>query len=161
MSKNALLKLQARIGEMVTLLTEIRDLLMGVPPEIPPPGAVSIVNLEELRNMILEAKGMYGDLRLADDLYVETIDLGTARATPKDYSSTLALPGTIALTIFRCPGTFDLWLQKADDAHKITFTKIDYPQTFLLDWFELKKVYITVPSGESGDLVIIAWRRTS
>jgi len=149
---------EEKLDRMIELLTSIKDLLTVAPP---PAGAVTIANLVELRDMIVDAKAKYGQLRLADDLYVETIDLGTARATPTDYSSTLAVPQTVALTIFRCTGTFDLYLQKADNVHKITFDAITYPQTFLLDWFTLTKAYIvnTAQSGKSA--VIIAWRKTS
>lgn len=154
---------EEKFDRIIGLLEQISAKLVAV--EIPP-GVVTVQltapALEELREVFVTATETYGALKLADDLYVEKIDL-RAKRTKVDYSSTLALPGTIALTIFRCLGIFDLYLQKADEAHKITFTAISWPQTFLLDWFKLAKVYITNEEQATivDPVIIIAWRRTS
>jgi len=156
---------EEKLDRIIQLLTEIKELLVPAPPPVLPPRVILVQltdqSLEALRDKVVEAKGLYGQLRLADDLYVEEIDLGIARPEPKDFSATLALPETLALTIFRATGTFDLYLQKADEAHKITFNPIMYPQTFLLDNFKLKKVYITNTAQAGQTAVIIAWRKTS
>jgi len=148
---------EKKLDRMIELLEQIKGLLTVAPPPAPPPGAVTIVNLDELRDMIVEALEKYESLRFANDLHVEVIDLGIAR-TGKDIAEFPKLAG-IALTIFRNTGTFDLYLNEKDDYHKITFDALTYPQTFLIDWLKIKTVFIgnSAQSGKSATL--IAWKR--
>ena len=146
------------------LLEEIRDRLPPaiVLPEIkvPKPPKVTVLTMakEDLRNLIMEAGEGIGVLRLANDLHVEPIDLGVDRSTAAKIQELPKLKG-IALTIFKNTGTFDLYLNEKDERHKITFEALTYPQTFLIDWFKIKTIYIgnTKQSGQSATL--IAWKR--
>lgn len=92
----------------------------------------------------------------ADDLKVYTFDLGTAR-DKTDVESPTMPANTIALTIWRNTGSFDLYIQKADDNHKITVDAITYPQTFLLDNFNLKNLWITNTAQSGKTAILIAW----
>ena len=147
---------EEKLDRMIGLLTEIRNLLTVAPP---PAGAVTLANLDEVKAMILEAIEEHAVLKRANDLYVATISLATARTTPTEITE-LAPSGAIALTIFRTTGTFTLYLQKADDVHKITFDALTFPQTFLLDFFDLKKVYITNAADLGKEATIIVWKKT-
>jgi len=95
-------------------------------------------------------------LPYADDLEVYTFDLGTAREK-KDVKAPNMPANTIALTIWRNTGTFDLYIQKADDAHKVTVDAITYPQTFLLDDFDLKNLWVTNTAQSGKEAILIAW----
>jgi len=143
---------EAREREMLELLREIRDLLKGAPPPLPPPlPGVSQVELvkptvEELVTMITEAMEKHGALKRANDWYVATINLSTARSTPEEITE---LANALSLTIFRNTGTFVLYLKKKDDAKKITVDALTWPQTLLIDWFDIEKVFI-VNTAQSG-----------
>jgi len=95
-------------------------------------------------------------LPYADDLRVYTFDLSTAREK-KDVEAPNMPANTVALTIWRNSGTFDLFIQRADDAHKITVDAITYPQTFLLDDFDLKNLWITNTAQSGDEAILIAW----
>lgn len=114
-------------------------------PELP-----RVPTLEELREMLRE----YGLLRLCSDYHVETIDLSTARDPPEEFAK---LRG-IALTIFRSTGTFDLYLNTKEETRRITFDAIVYPQTFLIDWFRFKTIYIGNTAQAGLSVTLIAWR---
>jgi len=138
----------------------------AVPPVVVRPG-VPIVKVpaialprEDFLSMFVEALEKHGALKLADDLHVETIDLSKDRSTDAKIEEFTKLKG-IALTIFRNTGTFDLYINEKDDYHKLTFDALTYPQTFLLDWFRVKTIYIgnTAQSGMTAKL--IAWKRLS
>jgi len=141
---------EAREREILDLLREIRDLLKGAPtPPAPPPTPSpppGFPTLTEIQNTILEALEKHGVLKRATDFYVATIDLATARSKPTEITE---LASALSLTIFRNTGTFTLYLQKNDDAHKITVDALTYPQTLLIDWFDIQKVYIT-NTAQSG-----------
>jgi len=140
---------EAREREMLELLREIRDLLKGAPPTPAPPpplGVVTIRNLDELKTMIKEAMDEYGVLKRANDWLVVTIDLATARSTPTEITE---LANALSLTIFRNTGTFTLYLQLKDDTKKITVDALTYPQTLLIDWMDIEKVFIT-NTAQSG-----------
>jgi len=156
-----------------SLLEEISQKLAVVPPAPPapvvvrpgvPPPVVKIPAIqlpkEDFLKIYVEAFEKYGALKFADDLYVETIDLSKDRSTDTKIEEFSKLKG-IALTIFRNTGTFDLYINAKDDSHKLTFDALTYPQTFLLDWFHVKAIYIgnTVQSGKEAKL--IAWKRLS
>jgi len=137
------------------------------PPVVVRPGAPIVkvpaiqLSKEEFMNIYLEALEKHGALKLADDLHVETIDLSKDRSTDAKIEEFPKLKG-IALTIFRNTGTFDLYLNEKDDYHKLTFDALTYPQTFLLDWFRLKTIYVGNPKGQTGkEAKLIAWKRLS
>lgn len=117
----------------------------GMPPT-PSPSAYIDVIAHGLRK--------HGALLLANDYYVETVDLATARTTVQEFPK---LSG-IALTIFRNTGTFDLYINVKDDNHKLTIDALTYPQTLLIDWLNITTAYIgnTAQSGLSATL--IAWK---
>jgi len=135
-----------------------------VPPGVPAPLVVKVPAMqlprEDFLNIYVEALEKHGALRFADDLYVETIALSKDRSTAAKIEEFPKLKG-LALTIFRNTGTFDLYINDKDDYHKLTFDALTYPQTFLLDWFRLKTIYIgnAVQSGKEAKL--IAWKRLS
>lgn len=97
----------------------------------------------------------YGVLKMANDWLVETVDLSTAR----DKTEITNLEGALALTIFRNTGSFDLYLQRAGDSTKITVDALTYPQTFLIDNFDIEKVWIT-NTAQSASATIIKFFRT-
>jgi len=151
------------------LLDEISEkLAVPAPPVIVKPPAVPVVKIpaialpkEEFMTIYLEALEKHGVLKLADDLHVETIDLGKDRSTDAKIEEFPKLKG-IALTIFRNTGTFDLYINEKDDYHKLTFDALTYPQTFLLDWFRLKTLFIGNPKDQAGkEAKLIAWKRLS
>lgn len=141
---------EARERETLELLREIRDLLRGAPPPPPPPppplGEVTIGNLDELKEMIKTAMEEYGALKRATDWLVATIDLGKARSTPEEITE---LANALSLTIFRTGGTFTLYLQLKDDTKKITVDALTFPQTLLIDWMDIQKVFVT-NTAQSG-----------
>jgi len=92
---------------------------------------------------------------MASNLAVAKIDLGVARPNPVEVSE---LTPAVSLTIYRLTGTLELYLQKPDEKHKITFDPIAYPQTFLIDWFNVEHVYITNAAQPGKEVVIIAWK---
>jgi len=142
---------EAREREMLELLREIRDLLKGEPPPPLPPAPVYPVELTEealgkLKTTIEEAMEQHGALKRATDWLVVDINLATARATPTELPE---LANALSLTIFRNTGTFTLYLQAKDDVHKITVDALTFPQTLLIDWFDIQKAWIT-NTGQSG-----------
>jgi hypothetical protein len=162
------------VKELRTIRAQLEEIKAKLPiaiPLAPPvvvrPGAPPVVKIpaiqlskEEFREIYEEALEKYEALRLADDLHVETIDLGVDRSTAANIQEFPKLAG-IALTIFRCTGTADIYLNKKDDYHKLTFDAITYPQTYLLDWFRLKTIFIG-NAGQSGKTaVLVAWKRLS
>jgi hypothetical protein len=142
-----------KLDRIISLLEDIKAALTAAPP---PVGAVTIANLDEIRDTIVEALETYGALRMANDLYVYTLDLSTERATPKEIPE---LADAISLTLFRCDGTFTIYLQSATDTRKFTFDAITYPQTFLLDNFKIEHVYVTNTAQSGKSAIIIAWKR--
>ena len=136
----------AREQEMLELLRQIRDLLKGAPLPPPPPPPTGFPTLTEIRDTILEALEKHGVLKRANDFYVASIDLASARNTPTEITE---LANALSLTIFRNTGTFTLYLQVKDDPHKITVDALTYPQTLLIDWFDIQKVWIT-NTAQSG-----------
>jgi len=141
---------ELREQRIIELLTEIRDALKGAPPPPPPPSgaAIEVVKptLEELEAMIVAALEKHGALKRANDWYVATIDLATARNTPTEITE---LANALSLTIYRNTGTFTLYLQTKDDTHKITVDALTWPQTLLVDWMDIEKVFIT-NAAQSG-----------
>jgi len=138
--------------------------VVRVPPAPPvPPPVIPAITLpkEDFMNIYVEALKKHGALKFADDLHVETIDLSKDRSTAAKIEEFPKLKG-IALTIFRNEGTFDLYINEKDDYHKLTFNALTYPQTFLLDWFKLKTIYIGNTAQSAGtEAVLIAWKRLS
>jgi len=161
------------VGELraiKALLEEINKKLAApaAPPVVVRPGVPAVevkvpaiaLPKGDYMTLLVEALEKHGSLKFADDLYVETIDLSVDRSTAAKIEEFSKLKG-LALTIFRATGTFDLYINEKDDQHKLTFEALTYPQTFLLDWFRLKTIYIgnAVQSGASAKL--IAWKRLS
>jgi hypothetical protein len=144
---------EEKLDRMISLLEDIKAALTAAPPVA---GAVTIANLDEVRDTIVEALETYGALRMANDLYVYTLDLSTERATPKEIPE---LADSISLTLFRCDGTFTIYLQSATETRKFTFDAITYPQTFLLDNFKIVHVYVTNTAQAGKSAIIIAWKR--
>jgi len=147
----------AELKAIHALLEQPRPAAVGVPPTIRIPGVPPAPAPRDYINVVAHGLKTYGSLIFADDLYVETIDLATDRSTDAKIQEFTTLSG-IALTIYRCDGTFDLYLNKKDDYHKITVDALTYPQTLLIDWCKIKTIYIgnAVQSGKSAKL--IAWK---
>jgi len=132
----------------------------AVPPPAPPVPAIAL-SKEDFLNLYVEALEKHGALKFADDLHVEVIDLTKDRSTADKIEEFPKLVG-IALTIFRNNGTFDLYINQKDDRHKLNFDSLTYPQTFLLDWFKLKTIYIGNAAQAAGtEAKLIAWKRLS
>lgn len=144
---------EEKLDAIITLLGDIKGLLTVAPP---PAGAVSIANLDELRDKIVEALELYNVLHLANDLYVATIDLSTARDKPTEVPE---LAGAVSLTVFRLTGTMDLYLQKADGTRKFTLDAITYPQTFFLDNFKVERAFVANTAQSGKEAVLIAWKK--
>jgi len=155
------------------LLEEIKGKLPITVPPAPavrprPPGVPAIevrvpaiqLPKEEFMKVYLDALTTYSALQFADDLYVQTVDLSVDRSTAAKIEEFSKLKG-IALTIFSNTGTFDLYINQKDSEHKITLTALTYPQTFLLDWFRLKTIYIGNSAQSGKSAVLIAWKRLS
>lgn len=139
----------------------------AVPPTVkvvPPPVKVEVPAITlpkgEFMKVYLEALEKYGALRFTDDLHVETVDLSVDRSAATNIQEFKTLAG-VALTVFRTTGTFDLYLNQKDDKHKLTFDALTYPQTFLLDWFHVKTVYIGNSAQSGKEAKLIAWKRLS
>ena len=155
-------ELRALRAELEEIKERLPVAVPAVPPvvvEAPPMPAIQLPK-EEFREIYVEALRQYGGLLLAEDLHVETIDLGKDRSTSATIEEFPKLAG-IALTIFRNTGTFDLYINVKDDYHKLTLDPITYPQTFLVDWFRAKTFYVgnVVQSGKEA--VLIAWKGVS
>jgi len=135
--------------QMLMLLRTIS----GVPTLPPTPiTSVEVAGItEEVLEKLLAEFEKYGVLKRANNWLVETIDLGTAR--DKEEITTLA--DALALTIYRCTGTFDLYLVGAGDSQKITVDALTYPQTITIDDFDIKQVWITntAQSGLSAEII--------
>ena len=155
--------------EMIKELKAMRALLeeikagIAVPVLVPPVAVprvllkkpVFTLNMKEFRNMLLEVGKAQGLLTFSEDLYVETVSLEEARAKPKEFPHLKGL----ALTIFRNTGTFDLYINKMSDDHKITIDALTYPQTLLIDWFRIKSLWIKNTAQSGLEAVLIAWKR--
>lgn len=167
-------RIPRRFREMIRELKGIRELLeevkerLAVPPVVPtlPPVKVRlppvitkapVVSLTgaQFRELLVEANKRYGILTFSDDLYVETVDLSSARSEPTEFPQLKGL----ALTIYRNTGSFDLYINKASDDHKITVDALTYPQTFLLDWFRVKSLWIQNTAQSGKEAVLISWKR--
>jgi hypothetical protein len=143
-----------RRQKILDLLTDIRDLLKA-PGAAPPPG--SFPSLADLQRMIEAAMNNYGVLQRANNFYVKTIDLSTANSNPSELTD---LENAMALTILTNTGTFNLILQVNDDNHKITINSLTWPQTLLIDWFDIKKVWITNTEQSGQNATIIKFFRS-
>jgi len=140
---------ESRERETLELLREIRNLLKGAPlpqPPLPPLGTVNIGNLPDIKALLKEALEEYGVLKRATDWLVVDIDLAKVRPSPEEVTE---LANALSLTIFRNTGTFVLYLQQKDDTKKITVDALTYPQTLLIDWVDIQKVFIT-NTAQSG-----------
>ena len=151
--------IRAQLEEIGERLPVVVPAAPPVPPVVvkPPPIPAMALPREEFREVYLEALREYGGLSLADDLHVETIDLGKDRSTSAKIEEFPKLTG-IALTIFRNTGTFDLYINVKDDYHKVTFEALTYPQTFMLDWFRAKTFYVGNAAQSGEEVVLIAWK---
>jgi len=129
--------------------------LSGVAPVLPPTAPATTVEVvgftKEAMETFLAEFEKFGVLKRANNWLVETIDLGTVR--DKEEITTLA--DALALTIYRCTGTFDLFLVGAGDSQKITVDALTYPQTITIDDFDIKQVWITntAQSGDSAEII--------
>jgi len=144
----------AELRQLRKVLLDILERLKKPAPAIRIPGVPPPPSPADYIDVVAHGLRKHGALMLAKDYHVETIDLSSARDPPEEFPK---LSG-IALTVFKNSGTFDLYLNEKDDYHKLTFDSLTYPQTFLIDWFDIKTVYIgnTAQSGQSATL--IAWK---
>ncbi len=146
------------------LLEEIKQKLPVAIPPAPPvvrPPAVLVTQLtkKQYMDMLVEALKKHGALKFADDLYVETIDLGEDRSTDTKIEELTKFKNAVALTIFRNTGTFDLYINEKNVDHKLTFDALSFPQTFLLDWFHIKTIYVGNTAQTGKEAKLIAWKR--
>jgi len=145
--------------EIVKELRAIRSLLerpaaAALPPTIRIPGVTPAPAPTAYIDVVAHGLQKYGALILAKDLYVDTIKFDTARATPEEFPKFTG----VALTIFRNDGTFVLYMNEKDDYHKLTIDALTYPQTLLIDWFNLKTIYITNTAQAGKSATLIAWK---
>lgn len=160
------------IKELRAITALLEEIVQKLPVAIPPappvvvrPPAVLVTQLtkEQYSHMLVESLveslEKHAALKFADDLHVETIDLGVDRSTPAKIKEFPKLKG-IALTIFRCTGTADIYINHKNVDHKVTFDEIEYSQTFMLDWFEVETIYVGNAVQTDKELVMIAWKRT-
>jgi len=147
----------AELRAIHTTLEQAKIPTVGVPPTIRIPGVPPAPAPSDYINVIAHGLKEHGSLLFAEDLFLETIDLGVDRSTSAKIQEFSTLSG-IALTIFRCDGTFDLYINEKEDHHKITVDALTYPQTLLIDWCKIKTVYVgnSAQSGKSTKL--IAWK---
>jgi len=141
--------------EFKKIVEELKELrLKPPPPAVRIPGMPPTPSPSAYIDVVAHGLRKHGALLLANDYYVEIVDLGTDRTTIQEFPK---LSG-IALTIFSNTGTFDLYMNVKDGPHKITVAALTYPQTLLIDWFNITTVYIgnTAQSGLSATL--IAWK---
>lgn len=151
------------------VLLELEDIKTALTPVKPPKPGVRVTTIqipaiqlpqEDFMKIYIEAMRQFGQLKFANDLHVETIDLSVDRSTDAKIQEFSKVNG-IALTIFSNTGTYDLYLNEKTSDHKITLSSLTYPQTLLIDNFNLKTVYIgnAAQSGQSS--VLIAWKDAS
>jgi len=114
----------------------------------------------ELINLVGEVLQKFGALKFANDLHVETIDLSKDRSTSDKIEEFSKLKGALALTVFRLTGSMDLYINKKDDYHKLPFDAIEYPQTFLLGWFQAETFYVGNSPQQGKQAILVAWRRS-
>ena len=147
-----------REKQTIELLTEIRNLLKGTAPIAPGAPVLPGIPLSNIQlQKILEAAMInYGILQRANDFYVDTIDLSVARSTPTELTE---LENAMALTIFTNTGTFNLLLQKKTDTRTLTINSLTWPQTLLIDWFDIKGVWITNTAQPGLNTTIIKFFR--
>jgi hypothetical protein len=145
----------ARQQEIITLLQEILTAIKGGAAPPPAPGsAITIVSptLNDLQEMFES----YGILKRANDLYVKTIDLSAANTSPSELPD---LENALALTILTNTGTFTLTLQSNTDSRRITISPLTWPQTLLIDWLDIGKVWITNTAQPGLNTTIIKFFR--
>ena len=145
---------EAERQELLQTLKEIRDYLKGITPPSAPskpgtskPGAVSVgfPTASDIQDAITRAMTGYGALKRANDYYVKTLAFDAASgpsgaaAAPVEVTD---LENAIALAIFLNTGTFTLYINKNSDDHGIVISPLTYPQTLLIDWFDVGKVWI-------------------
>jgi hypothetical protein len=153
-------EIQSKLDEIKQRLpptVTVPPITVTAPPAVARPPAVPFTP-ERLKEVYVEALTDYGSLLLADDLHVERVDLSRDRSTSTTIEEFPKLRG-IALTIFRNTGVFDLYINRKDDYHKLTFNALVYPQTFLLNWFKAKTFYIGNTVQVGAEAVLIAWKR--
>jgi len=146
------------LAQLEAIVQELKELrLKPPPPAMRIPGVPPAPSPSAYIDVILNALLKHGSLLLANDYYVETVDLSTARSPAEEFPK---LSG-IALTVFSNTGSFDLYMNAKDANHKITVAALTYPQTLLIDWFNIATTYIgnTAQSGLSATL--IAWKVTA
>lgn len=146
----------ANTQKEIDLLQQILDAIKSGGPPTPPPAPGSFPSLADIQATIEAAFEDYGLLKRANDFYVKTIDLSTAVTTPTELTD---LANAQSLTIFICTGTITLWLQKADATHQITISPLTYPQTLLIDWLDISKVFIQNTAQAGLQLVILKFFR--
>jgi len=141
--------------ELRKIVKELEDLRAKPPPPAARiPGMPPAPSPSAYIDVVAHGLRKHGALLLANDYYVETVDLATARTTIQEFPK---LSG-IALTIFRNTGSFDLYLNVKDTPHKITVDALTYPQTLLIDWFNITTAYIGNTAQAGLSAVLIAWK---
>jgi len=142
--------------ELRSIVQELRELkLKPPPPAVRIPGVPPAPSPSSYIDVVAHGLRKHGALLLANDYYVETIDLTVARSPALEFPK---LSG-IALTIFSNNGTFDLYMNVKDAPHKITVAALTYPQTLLIDWFNITTTYIGNTAQAAGTAaVLIAWK---
>ncbi len=145
------------LAELKAIRSDLDQLSLvrpGAAPTMRIPGVAPTPSPSAYVDVVGKGMETFGALRLADDYIVKTIDLGTAHSVPLEIPD---LTG-IALTIFTLTGTIDLYINKKDDPHKMTFTALTYPQTFLIDWVNIKDVWVGNTAQAGLTCVLIAWK---
>jgi len=146
--------------EFRKIVEEIRALReKPPPPAVRIPGQFPPAAPSAYVDVVAHGLRKHGALLMSKDYHVEVVDLAVDRSTSALIQEFPTLSG-IALTVFKCAATFDLYMNKKDDYHKITIDALTYPQTLLIDWFDISTVYIGNTASAGNTATLIAWKPT-
>lgn len=109
-----------------------------------------MANIDE--QAIIDALTQYALLKRSNDLLVVSIDLSTPRQHPTEISD---FADSLSITIFQNTGTFTLYINKASVDHSIIISPLGYPQMLVIDWLDIKKIFITNAAqvGQSAQII--------
>jgi len=119
------------------------------PPELVPLATRLDISIDELREI---KERLAPILKRANDYEVISLSFDTAE-TLKEY----LVEGGVALTVFKCNGTFDLRFNEKT-AHSITVESITYPDMLTFPWFDFDKLYLTWTAQSGKSATLIVWK---
>jgi len=148
-----------KLEDTTTLLNKLLEALLRPAAAIRIPGQYPPAQPGDYVNVVANGLNVFGGLRMAQDLLVETVDLSTARAT-STIQEFEKLSG-IALTVFSSTGTFDLYLNEKNAEHKLTIGALTFPQVLHIDWLKINTIFIGNTAQANKSAVLIAWKAVS